>query len=418
MIIRVVIVLAMIFVVPSAHVQESGVIHLTPPSGEVPPSFFGMHIHRPAEATWPQVPFAEWRLWDTRGTIWYDLEPRRGQWNWKQLDDDIALAEKHHVGVLLTLGQSPAWATSRPHDPPRWRAGGAAPPKDEEDWKNYVRTVATRYRGRIHEYEVWNEPDVKDSYTGTLDQLVVLSKDAYETIHSVDPTAMVVSPAIEGDFGVPWLDRYLRLGGGNYADVIGYHFYTRKPPEYAAEIIRQVKNTLHAHNVDKPIWNTESGYGSHSEFENPRSPDGSEQHVLPSNDFLAYVMREDILNWASGVTRLYWYDWDSNLNGLGDNLGTQKKPGAYGYMAVHQWLLGATLKSCEQDAQRSWTCELKRGARSEWIVWNPDGSVPKTIPTSWKVTRLETLSENGEMISSRIDRKLTIMDGPIPTLLH
>jgi hypothetical protein len=158
--------------------QDGLTIQLTAPAASVPASLFGIHIHRPSEATWPQIPFAEWRLWDSYVT-WHDLEPQKGRWNFTSLDNDVALAQRHGVGLLLTLGQSPAWASMNPDAPPHWRRGGSAPPTVEADWKKYVQTVVTRYKGRIEAYEIWNEPNSSDSYTGTVSQLVALAKDAY-----------------------------------------------------------------------------------------------------------------------------------------------------------------------------------------------------------------------------------------------
>ena len=79
----------------------------------VPASFFGMHIHHAGGATpWPEVPFAEWRLWDA-GVAWPSIEPRRGQWQFAELDRYVDLAQHAGVGLLLPLGLSPGWASAR-----------------------------------------------------------------------------------------------------------------------------------------------------------------------------------------------------------------------------------------------------------------------------------------------------------------
>ena len=129
---------------------------LTPPSAPVPASLFGMPIHYVVSPKgtdrlppWPRVPVPAWRLWDARVT-WPDLEPNKGQWRFENLDRSGALAEAHHTEVLLTLGLTPRWASARPQEPSGYAPGYAAEPKDIEDWRTFVRTVATRYNGRIH----------------------------------------------------------------------------------------------------------------------------------------------------------------------------------------------------------------------------------------------------------------------------
>jgi hypothetical protein len=403
----------------SSHCQETSPLHLTPPSVPVPASYFGVHLHAFTPQSWPQIPSSELRLWDTKGTIWYTLEPRRGQWNFNQLDQDLNMAEQHHTGLLLTLGQTPPWASPRPNDPPSYRPGATAPPSDEEDWKTYVQTVAVRYQGRIRAYEIWNEPNLKEFYSGTREQLFALAKDAYQIIHETDPTAVVVSPSITGAYDIGWLGHYLDLGGGKYADVIGYHFYSSPhPPEVEVSVIQQVRAVMRSHGIDKPLWDTESGYLIKSDLESFAPEKGTLSRILTPEESVAYVMRAYILNWAYGVSRFYWYDWDGNRMGLGDNSGKQKKPAAYAYTTIQQWLVGAVVQSCDSDSEENWTCELSRNKRREWIVWNAEKSGTKTIPESWTARRFTTLSSNGSAVTDKVPASRLITFSQIPTLLQ
>ena len=164
----------------------------------VPESFFGMHIHRavptaryPVPCAWPDVGFYGWRLWDS-SVSWPALEPSSNQWVFATLDSCVALAEQEGAEVLLPLGLTPAWASSRPDEPSAYGPGNAAPPRDLEDWRNYVRTVATRYKGRIKAYEIWNEPNLENFYSGTPEVMVNLAREAYSVLKEVDPSIVVV----------------------------------------------------------------------------------------------------------------------------------------------------------------------------------------------------------------------------------
>jgi hypothetical protein len=382
--------------------EPQPLMHLTAPSTPVPASYFGIHIHRPSAGSWPQIPAAEWRLWDSEGSVWYNLEPHRGQWNFAQLDRDVAMAEEHHVGLLLTLGQSPPWASSRPKDPPTWRPGGPAPPADEQDWKSYVHTVAVRYQGRIHTYEVWNEPNLKEFYSGTPEQLVALARDAYEIIHQIDPTAVVVSPSITGSYGIGWLRHYLDAGGGQYADVIGYHFYASpKAPEASIATMLQVREVMCNHHLENTsLWDTETGFSIESKFKVIHPLAGSLSQIVSQADAIGYVMRAYVVHWAAGVSRLYWYDWDGNAMGLGDNDGHEKKAAASGYIAIHQWMVGAIIKSCDRDSDGNWTCALSRDGHPQWIIWNDEGTTDtKPTPVSWKVKSVSTVGPTGGIVT-------------------
>jgi hypothetical protein len=161
------------------------------------------------------------------------------------------------------------WAFPRRGPPPvreksTYAPGFAAEPRDLEDWRTYVRTVARRYKGRIHAYEIWNEPNLKLFWTGTVDQMIALTAEASRIIRSIDPQALIVSPSATQDRGIPWLTEFLSKGGGTLVDVIGYHLYVApQPPEATIALVSQVKQAMLAAGIaNKPIWNTEAGWFS------------------------------------------------------------------------------------------------------------------------------------------------------------
>ena len=98
---------------------------------------------------WPSARFGTLRLWDS-GTSWTALEPLRGVWNFAPLDTSVAAAEANGIeDIILTLGQTPSWASSNPDDVNYVGAGAPAPPSNIQDWRDYITAVAQRYQGRI-----------------------------------------------------------------------------------------------------------------------------------------------------------------------------------------------------------------------------------------------------------------------------
>ena len=60
---------------------------------------------------WPAARFGTLRLWDA-GTSWTSLEPLKGVWHFETLDTWVAAAEANGIpDIILTLGQTPAWAS-------------------------------------------------------------------------------------------------------------------------------------------------------------------------------------------------------------------------------------------------------------------------------------------------------------------
>ncbi len=70
-------------------------------------------------------------------------------------------------------------------------------------------------------------------WSGSTDELLTLTKEASAIIKGIDPTAIIVSPAATNNASGPsWVNEFLSKGGGQYVDVIGYHFYVNaQPPE-------------------------------------------------------------------------------------------------------------------------------------------------------------------------------------------
>lgn len=373
------------------------------PTTAVDADFFGLHIHRAAAGTeWPDVPFAQWRLWDA-GVTWPQLEPQRGNWNFTLLDRYVEIAAQRHVEILLTLGLTPAWASVRPDEPSGYGNGNAAPPRQSSDWEEYVRVVATRYKGRIHQYEIWNEPNARASFTGNAREMLELSREAYAVLKSVDPTIMVVSPSPAGENGVGWLSDFLKAGGCRYADVVGYHFYvTPKPPEVMIPLIDKVKATLHRRGCDaKPLWNTESGWAE-------------PKHFRSEEEAAGFLMRTYLVNWLMGVQRFYWYAWDnhnwSTLDLTSPSTNRMTKAGA-AYGVIHGWLEGGVLRACNRIRSGLWTCELVRNDEISRIVWTDEDPQSFTPPQSWGAHTLQMWSGNTLPLHS------PVIVGPAPVLI-
>jgi hypothetical protein len=393
---RVVYLLAMIALLSA---RADGKFQLVPSTERIPEKFFGMHIHHAAAVTpWPAVPIGSWRLWDAQVT-WPQIEPRKGQWNFQLLDRYVSLAEEHETEVLLPLGLTPQWASKRPLEASVYHPGYAAEPGDNSDWQIYVTAVVTRYKGRIRAYEIWNEPNNRGFWTGDTEQMVVLTREAWEIIHRIDPSAYVVSPGATTSSGVAWLTQFLNLGGGKYVDVIAFHFYVSpQPPEAMVPLIEQVRQVMRETGVaGKPLWNTESGWQAPKPF--------------PSAQLAAdYLARAYVLNWAAGVSRFYWYAWD-NHNWVSiqttDSDDRTLTPSGRAYGIIQGWLAEAELNSCEENADHVWECRLTRNGVPVWILWNPVQTTAERrtflFPQAWNdksVTPLlgETKALNGPEI--------------------
>lgn len=362
--------------------------------------FFGMHIHHldvpypnGQRSAWPSVSIGGWRLWGTY-TNWYELERVKGKWDFSRLDRYVALAEQKSVPVMLTLGRTPRWASARPDELCVTNLYGcAAEPKDMKDWANYIRTVATRYKGRISTYEIWNEPAFSEIeatvengmpthfFTGSAAKMVEMSRIAYTTLKEVDPSIIVVSPSVtNAGNGLKRLETFLKLEGAKWADVIGYHYYV-SPPEVTVSLTMGLRSLLNAYGVsDKPIWNTEMGY-TFSRIDLgilPQPPKGDFRDILDYWTGAGYVARALILAAANGIDRVYWFNWDGEpphpTMGLAGFAGRNPTLMTMTYKTVYDWLVGSSVKDCNRGSNGVWSCSIDQGSRKGMLVWAEKGS--------------------------------------------
>jgi len=381
-------------------------VQLTAPSQPIPATYFGMHFVAGSNP-WPAIPIGSWRLWDT-STRWPDIEPSAGRWQFTGLDKDMGAAQQHGTDVLLTLGVTPQWASAHPDVKSGWQQPGlTSEPRSLDDWHAFVKQVATRYKGQIHAYEIWNEPNLKQYWMGNMDQLIAMVRVAHDTIKSIDSQALIVSPPATTSAGIGWLNEFLSKGGGQYVDVIGYHLYVYpQPPEAMIGMVQQVKQTMSKNGVGgKPIWCTEVGW--------------AEPKPFPSEQLAAaYVARAYALGWAAGVARVYWYAWDNHkwatLQMTEADNSTQK-PAARADSLIQQWLTGVQMDFCNQGSEDTWTCQLERNGSKQWIVWNAAEAKQFSIPASWRATTVNTLEGGIQPISGS---KIQINQSPVLLEAH
>ncbi|MEC4983561.1 MAG: hypothetical protein SAJ37_07495 [Oscillatoria sp. PMC 1068.18] len=387
----------------------------------IPPTLFGMHIEHSYKIPYPTIPFASWRLWDVHTepyklVFWPHLEPQPDNWDFTGLDQIVELAQKHQVELVYTFGLTPDWAATRPEDPSHYgEAPSPSEPKNIADWRDFVQTIATRYKGKIRYYELWNEPNLNYFYTGTIDQMVTLAQEAYTILKQIDPEIQVISPSVIATHeswltkpGNQWLDEYFRKGGKAYTDIVAAHFYlpAENTPEDRINPIQEIQAVMAKHELtDKPLWNTETGFGNRQQ-----------NHYYSDAESQAYVARSYLIYWSAGVERFYWYGWD-NRNVLTmlmvepDN--RTLTPAAKAYQEIQNWLVGAKMQPCSPEKNHTWTCQLNRNGENSWIVWNPKNEIKFEIPQNWNVSQVTDL--NGQ--KSPLPTSESLQVGQLPLLL-
>jgi hypothetical protein len=361
-------------------------------SRSIGPDFFGMDVMEPK--MWPEAPIGA--LGKGAGTTWRYLEPARGVYKWYGTDTYVQAAERHGVDVLYTFDATPQWASARPEESCyAGPIGCAAPPSNIQDWEDFVRAVVTRYKGRIKIYELWNEPTTQQEWSGTYAEMIKLARSAYKIIKSMDPSAILLTPApsahgyqprrITSAIQPDWMREYLKAGGDSFADAGSWHAAPwpnacRETLDCAGTpLIKQIEAMRsvfdHSGLAGKPIYVTEGGWRTDTEL-----ADRDQQ--------AAYLSRWYILLASEGISRAYWHAWDDDRWGtLWDPVSGIRKPGI-AYQQTYQWLNGANIGACRASSTELWTCELTRvGGYQGLLVWKTAGTERYLAPAHYKSYR-------------------------------
>jgi peptidoglycan hydrolase-like protein with peptidoglycan-binding domain len=376
----------------------------TTPTSPLSNTFFGLQTAY--LGSWPSIPFGSVRLYeDAPQMSWADIETSRGQYNWGPLDSWLAAAGASGQDVVYNLAFTPTWASGNPtqncHDAFNGTGLGCnAAPSDvgsgDNYWKEFVTALVNHSlaspTAHIKYYELWNEADTSTFYTGTTAQLVTLAQDAYTIIHALDPTAVVLGPALAesgSNLDTTWLSSYYALGGQNYQDAVSIHPYIQSSdPSTLSTLLAPLLTVMNTYNIsNQPIWATEDGPGT---------------TALTDFQMKAYLGTFYTLAWSQNIARSYWFAYDGggfqgSFAPLWDTSGV--RPAGIAYTQLYGWLTGSskpngsTSNPCYQTFDYTQHCllTLSNGNPAE-IVWNRNATTTITVNSSF--TKYETLDDS------------------------
>ena len=220
--------------------------------------------------------------------LWSDVErPAKGEYydrldpsksSWANYDRIVNLAQQKGIQVIFRIDTTPTWAR------PPGVSKIETPPVNDEDFGDFVAAVVQRYKGRVHYYQIWNEPNLAFEWGNQVAQpadYVRLLKIAYQRAKAVDPSVVILSAALaptveNSDRAMPdvtFLQGMYDAGAKPYFDVLSTNAYgLRDGPDdmrinqpndvnFSRPILLReimVRNG----DASKPIWASEIGWDS------------------------------------------------------------------------------------------------------------------------------------------------------------
>lgn len=162
--------------------------------------------------------------WVKQWFAWKDIEGAgRGQYDWSIPDRIVQQAEEHGLKLLVRADREPGWA--------------GPPPGNIQAYTEFLTALATRYRGRIHAYQIWNEPNLAREWGNrppNAAEYTRMLQAAYQAIKAADPNALVITAGMAPtgtccDIAKPddqfYREMYRAMGGNSdgYFDMLGAH---------------------------------------------------------------------------------------------------------------------------------------------------------------------------------------------------
>jgi hypothetical protein len=180
--------------------------------------------------------------------------------NFSGLDEVMALSQQYQLPVEADLTSVPYWLANcaSPSDSALY-----CPTTDLSSYQAIVSQIVTHADPVIHDWEIWNEPDNSQFFTGSPQQYAWMLRTAHDAIKQVDPSDQVLLGGISGIAGIPWLTQVFATPGADAAqafDIANVH--ERGGLDGLAAAIKFWKAYFAASGFNGPLWVTEHGYPS------------------------------------------------------------------------------------------------------------------------------------------------------------
>ena len=210
---------------------------------------------------------------------WATIEAEEGSYRWDDPDHVVTAFDDQKLQILMRVHGTPIW--NRPAE-----THLSHPPQDLTKFAKFMTALATRYKGQVAAYEIWNEPNLYYEWGFQDPDPVAYTKllqTAYIAIKRVDPDALVVSGGLSttGDgsetaYGdLAFLQAMYDAGARGYFDVFGSHPYSfgnspDKLDPYGlsfARVTEQYEVMQANGDGQTPIWITETGWVINSSWD-------------------------------------------------------------------------------------------------------------------------------------------------------
>jgi hypothetical protein len=242
--------------------------------------------------------------------VWGHIEPEKGRYNWREIDEYLQLTQAFSFATLATIWPFAEWDQAGWGDAgdtsvifEKELGKGRRKPHDMDAYRKYVSALVERYDGDgiddvpgliypVKYWEAGNEPGLQEGFdtffVGSPEDYLEVLKTTYQAVKEADPEAMVLHAGMAGpceDRASFWRPVYEK--GSDYFDIANIHSVE---VIHAFSVVPDFVILLSEYSINKPIWVTEVQHSSAI---------GLEEHAYS-------ITKSYISAFASGADRIFY----------------------------------------------------------------------------------------------------------------
>jgi len=263
----------------------------------VPRDFFGM-VHAGMRAN-----DQEYKLLDEMGVewllqtfYWSGIEKEKGVYDFSGYDNFVNTAVQRGKKVFATVAYSSQWIEDE--------IGKAkyVPERYILDYLNFVEALVSHFKGKIHAYQIWNEPNWIMFWKGTDKEFYNLSKLTAQRIRETYPQAYIIGGGI---LRVPkgFINGLNKTGALENIDAFSFHPYALNP-EGSMRLHDKFNRIISEIDFKGEIWVSEIGFPSGGWYPTKAS----------MKNFPSYIVKTITGIAARGTRALFWYQLYDHYN--------------------------------------------------------------------------------------------------------
>ncbi|MFH1785203.1 MAG: glycosyl hydrolase [Candidatus Micrarchaeota archaeon] len=326
------------------------------------------------------------------GIAWYEIQPTKSSWDFSKLD--AVINNNKHPWIIPVYGMvgnvypfggfSTDYLRSLTNKPDVMQyitshTTNLSDSQQKIDAELFVKTLVSRYKDQIDYWEIGGNEGLPAP------EKFDIIYNTYPWIKEIDPDSKVLLTANCGDGdwafydNINALDTILSKGAQNSFDIANFHYYGYLNGDFEERLEErydEYKAILDKHDIDKPIWVTETSTCSSNSSQ--ISPGGTEERQAKD------VVKRLAIFSAKGAEKVFWYSYgDHTPNDLfyGCSLmsWTGPKPAYYTFKLVVD-KIGFFKTATKLQGDNVWLFEfVNQDNKKVFIGW---AKTPETIDMS------------------------------------